>query len=82
MLMVKIPCKTVVHTVKFTITEIARNWDFPSFLLFQAQKVGQSLLKWDSWLVCSIADNQHNLEKKLGQSKFIRVTDNGTNGGG
>ena len=34
----------------------------------QAQTVGQSLQKWDSWQVCNIADNQHNLEK-IGESQ-------------
>ena len=32
-------------------------------LLLQAQKVGQALQKWDSWQVCNIAENQHNLGK-------------------
>ena len=45
------------------------------FLFLQAQKVGQSLQKWDSWQVCNLADNQHNLGK-------FGETDNETNGGG
>ena len=49
---------------------------------FASSYVGQSLQKWDSWQVCNIADNQHNLGKFGGESKFIRMTDNGTNRGG
>ena len=30
---------SVVHTVKFAITEISRKWDCPSFLLLKAQKI-------------------------------------------
>ena len=54
--------------MKFATTETPRKWDCPSFLLLQAQKVGQSLQKWDSWQVCNIADNQHNLGK-FGESQ-------------
>ena len=48
---------SVVHTLKYAITEISRKWDCPSFLLLQAQKSGTVPPKVGSWQVCNIADN-------------------------